>query len=46
MQLNPSQFIQLEAIKNYSDACMRNPNCTMVVTQSGSPILVGNNSSK
>lgn len=41
MQLNPDQFIKLEAVKQYSEACAKNPNCTIVVTQQGSSVLVG-----
>ncbi|MFN0316766.1 MAG: hypothetical protein ACKVQA_17225 [Burkholderiales bacterium] len=38
MQLDPAQFVQLEAIKRYSDACSKSP-CTII--QGSVPIVVG-----
>jgi regulator of protease activity HflC (stomatin/prohibitin superfamily) len=39
MKLNTAQFVQLEAIKRYSDACKTSPHC--VIVQGSAPVLVG-----
>lgn len=39
MNLDPNQFIQLEAIKRYSDACRETKGC--VIVQGNAPVLVG-----
>ena len=38
MKLDGAQFVQLEAIKRYSDACRESKNC--VIVQGNSPVLV------
>ena len=39
MKLDAAQFVQLEAIKRYSEACKESKNC--VIVQGSSPVLVG-----
>jgi hypothetical protein len=39
MKLDAAQFVQLEAIKRYSDACKESKNC--VIVQGSAPVLVG-----
>lgn len=39
MKLDASQFVQLEGIKRYSDACRESKNC--VIVQGNTPVLVG-----
>jgi regulator of protease activity HflC (stomatin/prohibitin superfamily) len=39
MHLDGGQFVQLESIKRYSDACKESKNC--VIVQGNSPVLVG-----
>lgn len=39
MKLDAGQFVQLEAIKRYSAACMESKNC--VIVQGSTPVLVG-----
>jgi len=39
MRLDAAQFVQLEAIKRYSEACKESKNCFIV--QGGAPVLVG-----
>jgi regulator of protease activity HflC (stomatin/prohibitin superfamily) len=39
MRLDPAQFVQLEAIKRYSDACKESKSC--VIVQGNTPVLVG-----
>lgn len=39
MQLDPAQFVQLESIKRYSDACAAGTNC--VIVNGNAPVLVG-----
>jgi len=38
-QLDAAQFVQLEGIKRYSDACKESKNC--VIVQGTAPVLVG-----
>ena len=40
MHLDAAQFVQLEAIKRYSEACKGAQNC-VIVQGSSAPILVG-----
>ena len=39
MKLDAAQFVQLESIKRYSEACKESKNC--VIVQGSSPVLVG-----
>lgn len=39
MRLDTAQFVQLESIKRYSDACKESKNC--VIVQGNTPVLVG-----
>ena len=39
MKLDAAQFVQLESIKRYSDACKESKNC--VIVQGNTPVLVG-----
>jgi len=39
MRLDAAQFVQLESIKRYSDACKESKNC--VIVQGNSPVLIG-----
>jgi len=39
MQLNAAQFVQLESIKKYSEACENSKSC--VIVQGNAPVLVG-----
>lgn len=39
MRLDANQFVQLESIKRYSDACREGKNC--VIVNGGAPVLVG-----
>lgn len=39
MKLNAEQFVQLESIKRYSEACKENKNC--VIVNGGSSVMVG-----
>ena len=39
MKLDAAQFVQLEAIKRYSEACKESKNC--VIVQGTTPVLVG-----
>lgn len=39
MRLDAAQFVQLESIKRYSDACRENKSC--VIVQGNAPVLVG-----
>jgi regulator of protease activity HflC (stomatin/prohibitin superfamily) len=39
MRLDAAQFVQLEGIKRYSEACKESKNC--VIVQGGAPVLVG-----
>jgi regulator of protease activity HflC (stomatin/prohibitin superfamily) len=39
MHLDAAQFVQLESIKRYSDACKESKNC--VIVQGNTPVLVG-----
>lgn len=39
MKLDAAQFVQLESIKRYSDACKESKNC--VIVQGNSPVLIG-----
>jgi hypothetical protein len=39
MKLNAAQFVQLEAIKRYSEACKESKSC--VIVQGSAPVLVG-----
>ena len=39
MKLDAAQFVQLEAIKRYSEACKESKNC--VIVQGSAPVLVG-----
>ena len=39
MKLDAAQFVQLESIKRYSDACKESKNC--VIVQGNAPVLVG-----
>lgn len=39
MNLSPEQFVQLESIRNYSQACIKSQNC--IIVQGNSPVLVG-----
>ena len=39
MKLDAAQFVQLEGIKRYSEACKESKNC--VIVQGGAPVLVG-----
>jgi len=39
MQLNASQFVQLESIKKYSEACSISKSC--IIVQGNAPVLVG-----
>lgn len=44
MKLDANQFVQLEAIKRYSEACKESKNC--VIVQGGSSVMVGAGQSK
>lgn len=39
MKLDAAQFVQLESIKRYSDACKESKNC--VIVQGNTPVLIG-----
>lgn len=39
MHLDSSQFVQLESVKRYSDACLQSKSC--VIVQGNAPVLVG-----
>jgi hypothetical protein len=39
MHLDAAQFVQLESIKRYSDACKESKSC--VIVQGNTPVLVG-----
>lgn len=39
MRLDAAQFVQLEAIKRYSDACKEGKNC--VIVQGSTPVIIG-----
>src|SRR5215831_7257802 len=39
MKLDAAQFVQLESIKRYSDACKESKNC--VIVQGSAPVLIG-----
>lgn len=39
MKLDAAQFVQLESIKRYSDACRESKNC--VIVQGNTPVMVG-----
>jgi regulator of protease activity HflC (stomatin/prohibitin superfamily) len=39
MKLDAAQFVQLESIKRYSDACKESKNC--IIVQGNAPVLVG-----
>lgn len=39
MKLDASQFVQLESIKRYSEACRETKNC--IIVQGSSPVIVG-----
>ena len=39
MKLDAAQFVQLESIKRYSDACKESKNC--VIVQGNAPVLIG-----
>ena len=39
MRLDTAQFVQLESIKRYSDACRESKNC--IIVQGNTPVLVG-----
>ena len=39
MQLNASQFVQLESIKKYSEACATSKSC--VIVQGNTPVMIG-----
>lgn len=40
MQLSPDQFLQLESIKRYSDACGNGTTCTFVMGATNTPMLL------
>jgi len=40
MQLSPDQFLQLEGIKRYSDACRAGTTCTFVMGATNTPMLL------
>jgi regulator of protease activity HflC (stomatin/prohibitin superfamily) len=44
MKLDANQFVQLEAIKRYSEACQVSKNC--VIVQGGSSVMVGSGQGK
>ncbi|MDI1301304.1 MAG: hypothetical protein PSX71_05330 [bacterium] len=39
MRLDAAQFVPLEAIKRYSEACREGKNC--VIVQGNTPVMVG-----
>jgi hypothetical protein len=39
MKLDAAQFVQLEGIKRYSEACKESKNC--VIVQGSTPVLIG-----
>lgn len=39
MELDGAQFVQLESIKRYSDACKESKNC--IIVQGSTPVMVG-----
>ena len=39
MRLDPVQFVQLESIKRYSEACKETKSC--VIVQGNAPVMVG-----